>query len=51
MNRNVQEGGLLLVQDHLGIVAQQQADGFGVALPRRKVKCGVLSEKTTQAIQ
>ena len=51
VNRNVQEGGLLLVQDHLGIVAQQQADGFGVALPRRKVKCGVLSEKTTQAIQ
>ena len=47
VNCNMQEGGLLLVQDHIGIVAQEQADGFGVALPRRKVKCGVLSEKKT----
>ena len=46
MDCNVQEGGLLLVQDHIGIIAQEQGDGFGMALPRRKVKRGVLSEKT-----
>ena len=46
VNCNVQEGGLLLVQDHIGIVAQEQGDGFGMALPRREVKRGVLSEKT-----
>ena len=33
VNCNVQEGGLLLVQDHIGIVAQEQGDGFGMALP------------------
>lgn len=45
MNCHVQEGGPLLVQDDVGVVAQEQGDSFGVALPCRKVKRSVLLGK------
>lgn len=46
MNRHVQEGGLLLVEDDVSIVAQKEGDSFGVALCCSKVKRSVLGEKT-----
>lgn len=41
MNRHVQEGGLLLVEDDVSIVAQKEGDSFGVALCCSKVKRSV----------
>lgn len=45
MNRHVQEGGLLLVEDDVSVVAQKEGDSFGVALCCSKVKRSVLGEK------
>lgn len=45
VNRNMQKGGLLLVQDNVSIVAQKKCNGFGMAFPCGKVKRSVLSEK------
>lgn len=45
MNRHVQEGGLLLVEDDVSVVAQKEGDSFGVALCCSKVKSSVLGEK------
>lgn len=45
VNRHVQEGGLLLVEDDVSVVAQKEGDSFGVALCCSKVKRSVLWEK------
>lgn len=46
VNCEVQEGGVLLVQDDVSVVAQKKGDSFGVAFPGRKMQRRVLSEKT-----
>lgn len=45
VNCKVQKGGVMLVQDDVGVVAQKKGDSFGVAFPCRQMQRRVLLEK------